>query len=167
IISNQNYLKKVTERLNCLPLNIVEYNLARKDVKVESGNLSAAFERMISEPKSKQKHTQDIHKFVVLNHMLSSAIAAIAANLPDKNSISLPAQLKLARHAQIVLREISKKLGVATDVPAEGVVVETQNNLSDSSLDNSQADVLFLEDQLRFILKINLDIAKITDEILK
>ncbi|MGI4899448.1 MAG: FUSC family membrane protein [Janthinobacterium lividum] len=167
IISNQNYLKTVTERLNGLPLNMVEYKLARKDVYVESGNLSAAFERMISEPKSKQKHTQDIHKFVVLNHMLSSAIAAIAANLPDKNSISLPAQLKLARHAQIVLREISKKLGVATDVPAEGVVVETQNNLSDSSLDNSQADVLFLEDQLRFILKINLDIAKITDEILK
>ncbi|MGI4021167.1 MAG: FUSC family membrane protein, partial [Janthinobacterium lividum] len=45
IISNQNYLKTVTERLNGLPLNMVEYKLARKDVYVESGNLSAAFER--------------------------------------------------------------------------------------------------------------------------
>lgn len=166
IISNQNYLKTVTERLNGAPLNRIEYKLARKDVYVESGNLSAAFERMISEPKSKQKHTKDIHKFLVLNHMLSSAIAAIAANLPDKNSISLPDQLKIARHAEIILQGISKKLGVVTAVPAESIVAENQNNNLNPDLDNHQADVLFLEDQLRFILKISLDIAKITDEIL-
>ncbi|RYE20842.1 MAG: hypothetical protein EOP42_26800, partial [Sphingobacteriaceae bacterium] len=137
ILSNQNYLKTVTERLNGLPLNMVEYKLARKDVYVESGNLSAAFERMISEPKSKQKHTQDIHKFVVLNHMLSSAIAAIAANLPDKNSISLPVQLKLARHAEIILKETSKKLNILTAVSTGETGVETPNNQQNLNVNNT------------------------------
>ncbi len=166
IISNQNYLKTVTERLNGLPLNMVEYKLARKDVYVESGNLSAAFERMISEPKSKQKHAQDIHKFLVLNHMLSSAIAAIAANLPDKNSFCLPAQFKIARHAQLILKETNKKLGIVTESSTEAANTEIKNTISKNMADNNQADVLFLEDQLRFILKISLDIAKVTDTVL-
>ncbi len=166
ILSNQNYLKTIIKRLNGEVIDNVEYKLARKEVYVESGNLSAAFERMISEPKSKQKHTQDIHKFVVLNHMLSSAIAAIAANLPDKNSISLSAQLKIAHRAQLILKDTNKKLSAITDSFSVKLASEVQNNNSDLVLDNGQADVLFLEDQLQFILKICSDIAKTTDTIL-
>ncbi len=165
IVSNQNYLKTIVERLSGKVIDTVEYKLVRKDVYVESGNLSAAFERMVSEPKSKQKHAQDIHKFVVLNHMLSSAIAAIAANLPDKNSISLSAQLKIAHHAQLVLKKTVKKLGPITGEIAEKVT-SAENNSTEKPADDQQADFLFLEDQLRFILKISIDIAKTTDTIL-
>ncbi|MGI4749760.1 MAG: FUSC family membrane protein [Janthinobacterium lividum] len=165
IVSNQNYLKTIMERLNGSVVDTVEYKLARKDVYVESGNLSAAFERMISEPKSKQKHTQDIHKFVVLNHMLSSAIAAIAANLPDKNSISLPAQLKIAHHAQLILKESVKKLGPLTEDIVEKLT-SAETNPAGNFTNEEHADVLFLEDQLRFILKISTDIDKTTDVIL-
>ncbi len=164
IVSNQNYLKIIMEKLNGKALNTVEYKLARKDVYVESGNLSAAFERMISEPKSKQKNRQEIHRFIVLNHMLSSAIAAIAANLPDKNSISLPAQLKIASHAQLILKESVKKLGPLTEDIIEKLPAAEKN--PDKILVDEHADVLFLEDQLRFILKISTDIAKATDLIL-
>ena len=164
IVSNQNYLKIITERLKGKELNTVEYKLARKDVYVESGNLSAAFERMISEPKSKQKHRQEIHRFIVLNHMLSSAIAAIAANLPDKNSISLPAQFKMANHAQLVLKESVKKLGPLTEEIAQKLPI-TESYSTENQFDE-HADVLFLEDQLRFILKISTDISKATDLIL-
>lgn len=165
IVSNQNYLKTIVERLSGKVVDNVEYKLVRKDVYVESGNLSAAFERMVSEPKSKQKHAQDIHKFVVLNHMLSSAIAAIAANLPDKNSISLPAQLKIAHRAQLILKETVKKLGPITEEIAEKAT-SAENNLTEKLADEQQSDFLFLEDQLRFILKISIDIAKTTDTIL-
>ncbi|MVN22481.1 hypothetical protein GO621_13155 [Mucilaginibacter sp. HMF7410] len=166
LISNQAYLKTITERLCGAPFNAVEYKLARKDVYVESGNLSATFERMISEPKSKQKHIKDLHKFVVLNHMLSSAIAAIAANLPDKNSNNLQVSLKMARHAQIILRETVKKLGPLTETDAKIFSSETEANPVENSSDNEQADGSFLEDQLRFILKICVDIGKVTDVIL-
>lgn len=165
IVSNQNYLKTIVERLSGKLVDTVEYKLVRKDVYVESGNLSAAFERMISEPKSKQKHAQDIHKFVVLNHMLSSAIAAIAANLPDKNSISLPTQLKIAHRAQLILKETVKKLGSITEEIAEKET-SAETNLTEKLAGKQQSDLLFLEDQLRFILKISTDIAKTTDMIL-
>ncbi len=165
IVSNQNYLKTIVERLSGKVVDTVEYKLVRKDVYVESGNLSAAFERMISEPKSKQKHAQDIHKFVVLNHMLSSAIAAIAANLPDKNSISLPAQLKIAHRAQLILKETVKKLGPIIEEIAEKAT-SAETNLTEKLAGEQQSDLLFLEDQLRFILKISTDIAKTTDTIL-
>jgi YccS/YhfK family integral membrane protein len=166
LISNQNYLKTVTKRLSGEPLDTVEYKLARKEVYVQSGNLSAAFERMISEPKSKQKNVKDIHRFVVLNHMLSSAIAAIAANLPDKNSINLPAQLKIANEAQQVLIEASRKLGIETENQAEIISAETGNNESETASESNPSEVLFLEDQLRFILKICSDIAKTTGAVL-
>lgn len=164
LISNQKFLKTVTEHLGGKELVTVEYKLARKDVYVESGNLSAAFERMISEPKSKQKHTKEIHKFVVLNNMLSSAISAIAANFTDKNSTFLPAQIKIARHAQIVLKETSKKLTPATANDLE--IVTVTENKQEPTPETQHFDVLFLDDQLRFILKICTDISKITDTIL-
>ncbi|WP_419800394.1 FUSC family membrane protein [Mucilaginibacter sp.] len=165
IAGNQNYLKIIVERLEGKTMNMVEYKLARKDVYVESGNLSASFERMISEPKSRQKHRQEIHRFIVLNHMLSSAIAAIAANLPDKNSISLLAQLKTASHAQLVLKESIKKLGPSTAAIADKT--PSAETVADQFMaDEKQVDVVFLEDQLRFILKISKDIAKTTDLIL-
>ncbi len=165
LLSNQKYLKSIAERLSGKPLNIVEYKLARKDVYVESGNLSAAFERMISEPKSKQKHAKDIHKFVVLNHTLSSSIAAIAANLPDKNSISLPSLLKKARSAQLILLETAKKLGTTTENGVEPRAAEIET-VADGVAVSTKEDMMFLEDQLRFILKISSDIAKVTDSIL-
>src|SRR5690606_29404130 len=58
---------------------ITEYKLARKETYVSTGNLMAAFQRMLSEPKSKQKHSSRLYHFVVLNHTLTSRIAALAA----------------------------------------------------------------------------------------
>lgn len=165
LISNRNYLKTITQRLCGAPLNLVEYKLIRKDVYVESGNLSATFERMLSEPKNKQKHIKDVHKFVVLNHMLSSAIAAIATNLPDKNSMVSDTQLKIAHHAQIVLKETAKKLGPLNEIDLEKISAD--ETLPDQhKKQNLQSDFFFVEDQLRFILKICQDMARVTDTIL-
>ncbi|MEX8546976.1 MAG: FUSC family membrane protein, partial [Mucilaginibacter sp.] len=167
LISNLNYLKTVANGFNGSPLNLVEYKLARKEVYVQSGNLAAAFERMISEPKSKQKHAKDLHKFVVFNHILSSAIAAIAANLPDKNSITLPAQFKAVCHAQTILQETVKKLEPATNASsAETIAAKVENPNQKPDYDSAQIDIAFLDDQLRFISKISLDIAKVTNVIL-
>ncbi len=166
LISNLNYLKTVAGRLNGLPLNMVEYKLARKEVYVQSGNLAAAFERMVSEPKSKQKHAKDLHKFVVFNHILSSAIAAVAANLPDKNSIYLPAQFKAARHAQTILQETAKRLDLTNASSAEMISSKAEHPNKEPEFDPAEVDIAFLDDQLRFISKISLDIAKVTDVIL-
>lgn len=55
-----------------------ELKVARRNVLVSLANLSDAFTRMLSEPKRFQKGIEDIHRFVVLNHTLTSHIATLS-----------------------------------------------------------------------------------------
>jgi len=140
----------------------IDYKLARKEVYVKSANLSAAFERMTSEPKSKQKKVKDIHKFVVLNHILSSYIATIASSLLLKAPMADESEnLKLVKRSLAVLNDSSEKLG--------GTVVQTGNIkqvVGATSAKANQQDEVLLKEQLGFINKISVDIARVTGNIL-
>ena len=61
------------------PVTNTKYKLSRKNAFVALANLSDAFNRMMSEPKSKQKNIKELHQFVVLNHTLTSHIATLAS----------------------------------------------------------------------------------------
>lgn len=56
----------------------VTQQVARKNALVALANLSDAFNRMSSEPKTQQKGVESLHHFVVLNHKLTSYIAALS-----------------------------------------------------------------------------------------
>jgi uncharacterized membrane protein (TIGR01666 family) len=60
------------------PVSATQYKLSRKNAFVSLGNLSDAFNRMLSEPKSKQKNIRDMHQLVVSSHMLTSHIATLS-----------------------------------------------------------------------------------------
>lgn len=53
------------------------YKLARKHAFIEVGNLMASFQRLIQEPKSKQKNKAELYELAVLNQTLVSATASI------------------------------------------------------------------------------------------
>jgi uncharacterized membrane protein YccC len=55
-----------------------QQRVARKNALVALANLSDAFNRMLSEPKSQQTGIETLHRFVVLHHMLTSYIATLA-----------------------------------------------------------------------------------------
>ena len=112
IYANANYLVKIAETITGKPVSITDYKLARKDIYVKSANLSAAFERMTSEPKSKQRKIKEIHKFVVLNHILSSYLANLASGISEKNlHKTQPENVKLLRKSINILNDSNKKLG--------------------------------------------------------
>jgi uncharacterized membrane protein (TIGR01666 family) len=162
--ANMNYLLKIADSIAGRNVDTIEYKLARKDVFVKSGNLSAAFERMTSEPKSKQKNIKEIHKFVVLNHILSSYIATIAAELMGKTIQNCkPDVTKSIKKSLAVLNDINNKLGSAKiDLnPDKANRVEVTNILPDLVPDNN-----LLSDQLGFINKITADIARVTENVL-
>src|SRR3569833_2869454 len=159
INANTCYLNKISESILGREVTSMEYKLARKDVYVKSANLSAAFERMTSEPKSKQRKVKDVHKFVVLNHILSSYIATIASSVTSR-TIHRSAQenLKLIKKTIAVLNDISKKLG--------GNLVEpgSSKSLNPEAMQAAvSSDDLLLKEQLGFINKISYDIARVTD----
>jgi len=162
--ANIKYLQKLIESMAGKTILVPEYRLARKEVYVSAANLSAAFHRMISEPKSKQKHRKEIYKFMVLNHKLSSYIATIAATMLAKDR-ALPELVRLRplRRALLILNDSLKKLDpdyiepVPENLPA--VIVTSGKSEADE-------EALLLQEQLVFIRNVSQDIAKVLDTIL-
>ena len=162
VYANLNYLVKVAKGISGKEVGIIEYKLARKEVFVKSANLSAAFERMTSEPKRRQRKVKDVHKFVVLNHILSSYIATIAPPVSGKKKYDNQAEeLKLIKKSIAVLNDSSEKLGgkvidFKTGKPAPAGLPAPPS---------MQHDDVLLKEQLGFINKISVDIAKVTESI--
>lgn len=159
--ANVNYLVKIAESITGKTVTVTDYKLARKDIYVKSANLSAAFERMTSEPKSKQKKIREIHKFVVLTHILSSYLANLASSVSEKNlHKTQPDNVRLIRKSINVLNDTNRKLGGrCVDFVTEKTAVLEEKR-------TPTANEVLLTEQLGFINKISYDIAKVTDNIL-
>ncbi|HEY5407016.1 MAG TPA: FUSC family membrane protein [Ginsengibacter sp.] len=88
--ANINYMYTLADFVSGEKKSVLNYKLIRKEIFVSTANLSGAFNRMLSEPKSKQRRGNEIYEFVVLNNVLSSNMAGliddIAANknVPDQ-----------------------------------------------------------------------------------
>jgi len=154
IRANAAYLQKIVEALSGQEISLLEYKLARKNVYLSSANLSAAFQRMLSEPKSKQRGEKDIHQFVVLNHILFSNIATVATTLLARTPRPYPSELDhLARKALDSLSASSVKFGgelLPLPPPAPPQPASTATS----------SDDLLMKEQLQFINKVSVDIDK-------
>lgn len=161
VYANLNYLVKTAASIAGIEVGTIEYKLARKEVFVKSANLSAAFERMTSEPKRRQKKVKDVHKFVVLNHILSSYIATIATAVSGKkNHDNRADDLKLIKKSIAVLNDCSEKLG------GKAIDFKTGKPAPANLPASTRQDDILLKEQLGFINKISMDIAKVTEDIL-
>ena len=77
IQANRNYLKEISLLYNKKGEAATSYKLARKNAFIKIGNLMASFQRMLQEPKSKQKQSKMVYKLVELNHSLLSSAASL------------------------------------------------------------------------------------------
>ena len=75
--SNRNYFKAVANAF-VQAVDPTQFKIARKNAFVALANLSDNFQRMLSEPKSRQLHIQEYHQFVAATHMLTSYIASLS-----------------------------------------------------------------------------------------
>jgi len=156
--ANKNYLQQLAAYFSGNIHSQLEYKLARKELYVSTANLSAAFQRMLSEPKSKQRNSQEIYEFVVLNHVLSSNIASLTASLVNKEQgIYAKEALLPVRKSITILQESLLKLD--KELPITEMV--TSINLPDIEIKIDKQ----LTDQLNFIYKVSGDIGKITKKI--
>lgn len=155
--ANIQYLQKLKDMYLGKIISTLDYKLIRKDLFVSTANLSAALHRMQSEPKSTQKHKNEIYEFVVLNHVLSSNVASITASVFDKG-------------AQPVSKENINKLKSSISRLEESLVLLEPITLPDGDdgvtenqvfLENKNGDTQ-LNEQLNFIFKVSDDIGKLT-----
>ncbi len=107
--ANADYLQKVIVRNSSNPLSQSQYRLARKALYVNTAHLTTAFQRMLSEPKSKQTQADLLYRFVVLNHQFSSYLATLSYQLQTQEQLS-EEQVKQLRAIWFTLHETYEKL---------------------------------------------------------
>ena len=158
LIANYHYLHKVAEAFSGKPFDLTAYKLVRKEVYVSSANLGSAFQRMLSEPKSKQQNSKDIHKFVVFNHMVSSYTATLITNIQQKGTGISEHHIKLIRRSLYTLFEVIRKMEGPEFKELE---LRTPDIKSDAY---RSADENLLSEQLELVHKLILDIQKLNQD---
>ncbi len=154
--SNLNYLEHIILRQSTLPVALTDYKLARKAVYVHTANLAAAFQRMLNEPKNKQRQIKEVHKFVVLNHILSSYLANLSADFSGGATIDAE-QMKLIRKSRFYLKEAIEKV-------SEAEQPKGKRNKLHILLSEAEADPQ-ITGQLELITKISADLCKISGKL--
>ncbi|PVW15375.1 hypothetical protein DDV96_07310 [Marixanthomonas spongiae] len=83
VTANREFLSEITayyEEKGKLPTS---FKLSRKKAFLEMSNLSASFQRMTQDPKSKQKNLEKIYELVVLNHTFLSSLASLSTYIQN------------------------------------------------------------------------------------
>ncbi|MEO8416283.1 MAG: FUSC family membrane protein [Ginsengibacter sp.] len=154
--ANINYLLKIADFLCGKPNSILAYKLVRKEVFLSTANLSAAFNRMLSEPKSKQRNSQEIYQFVVLNNVLSSNIASIFSGITGKeNEHDRKAALSYVKRSKNNLEETLLKLD--SNQVSTNQEIKVHEFTKVERKENNQ-----LTEQLGFVYKLTRKINRIT-----
>ncbi|RZL46314.1 MAG: FUSC family protein, partial [Pedobacter sp.] len=161
--ANMKYFEEVTLLYVEENHNTTNYKVARKQVYVSTSNLASLFQRMFSEPKSKQHHIKELHQFTVLNHLLSSYIATLSLYKKEHAFVYLNfEELKpVSTNTIYLLEQSANNLSVQND-DISNVPLIRRKNLNDLSLDNEN---MIIAEQFDSIQKVAYDIFKLTEKL--
>ncbi|WP_316788400.1 FUSC family protein [Pedobacter frigoris] len=161
--ANMNYFEQVTFLYVEPVTDFTNYKVARKEVYVTTANLASLFQRMFSEPKSKQILMTELHQFTALNHLLSSYIATLSLyNKEHEFVFSNFDELKPIVQNTIYLMNLSGDMlknntGLISNVPL------IRRNMNDTS--SNQSDEIIIGEQFDLIQKVAYDIYKLSEKI--
>lgn len=86
VASNRTYLKEISKLYNQKGEAPVSYRLARKAAFIDIGNLMASYQRMIQEPKRRQKNLSEAYQLAVSNHTLLSSLASLGTYIQSHDT---------------------------------------------------------------------------------
>lgn len=162
--ANLAYYHQVSQMYFGVKYDRIPYKIIRKEVFVRSANLASGFQRMYSEPKHKQLSINEVHKFSVMNHLLSSYVATLALyasehfeELPEFNELKV-----IAQQTETMLKEAIKILEKSEFVVNENIQIlklKAHQELDEESN-------IVIPDQFMNIQKAAFDICKISERIL-
>ncbi|QNL48446.1 FUSC family protein [Olivibacter sp. SDN3] len=164
LIANYNYLVKALEYMAGITITQTEYKLVRKDVYVCMANMTSTFQRMITEPKSKQKNANDLNKFLIYNHILSSysvALVNVVINADEESIIH--EHIKLLKSVLLQLARTIKQFKPSeTDDPFIEIDVLAKLTINENEITNEETKLI--TEQVLFIKKITQDLNKVCEK---
>jgi uncharacterized membrane protein (TIGR01666 family) len=128
IEANRDYLNEISILYNQKGNVPTSYRLARKNAFIEIGNLMSSYQRMLQEPKSKQKQLQQVYKLAVLNHTLLSSLASLGTYIQSH----LTTQASEAFN--VVVKTVARNLENAIMLLTMDAQAETENKSGSEEL---------------------------------
>ncbi len=126
IKANRIYLEDIISFYNKKGSISSQYKVSRKKAFLAMSDLSAAFQRMTQEPKSKQKNLDKIYEIAVLNHTFLSSLASLSTFI--LNNPTTPA----SKNFNKVSTRITENLLEAERILNREITLETPNENSPS-----------------------------------
>lgn len=94
--ANKGFLHKITQYYQQKGNIPTSYNIARKQAFLETSNLSSSFQRMVQEPRSKQREPDKIYELVALNHAFLSSLASLSTYIQHHETTAASEQFGIA-----------------------------------------------------------------------
>jgi len=159
--ANIRFASLLLDGLSGHTIPLIDYKLARKEVYVASANLSAAFQRMTSEPQRQQRNATLIYEFVVLNHILQANMATLIAGVLTERNEGLPhpnaqlGEVRLMNRTLTALRRAQQRL--------TGTVLPNPPRLPGETDSEPSPEIdISLREQIGFVQQVSQDIEKLT-----
>ncbi|AXG74975.1 FUSC family protein [Flavobacterium arcticum] len=129
IEANRNYLEQISKLYNKKGSVPTSYRLARKSAFIEVGNLTASYQRMTQEPKSKQKQQPQVYKLAVLNHTLLSSLASLGTYIQSHHTTKASDAFNVV--VQAVARNLNYTIALLNmDIQAEEIQLAQKEELA-------------------------------------
>lgn len=160
--ANQDYFEQVSKFYFEDEPSLTAYKVSRKKIYVETANLASLFQRMLSEPKSKQIYIKELHQFTSMNHQLSSFIATLSLYYKD-HSYSIQKQggaLKVISDNTLYLFSLARERLETNKAQNENVPLVRRTN--DEQYTMMEISIL---EQFDLIQKVVYDIFKLSEKI--
>lgn len=163
IEANTKYFEQVTLLYFEENPNLTNYKVARKGVYVSTSNLASLFQRMFSEPKSKQLYIQELHQFTVLNHLLSSYTATLSLYNKEHDFVYLNFEelRPMADNTVYLLNHAASNLKLNKDEPSNVPLIRRKH---EGELPH-ESQTMIIEEQFDLIQKVAYDIFKLSEKI--
>lgn len=162
LIANYEYLAQALQIISGDHPSTESYKLLRKNVYVATANMGSSFQRMMAEPKSKQRNAADANKFVVFNHILSSYSVTLLNTVKETDQTTITEEhIKIIRKTLSALAQSIRLLEEGDEYhPAEIEV-----NLTPASANAARVsdDTNLISEQLVFLHRIASDLQKVCE----
>lgn len=156
LVANYKYLAQAILMLSDRKISATEYKLARKEVYIASANMGSTFQRLLTEPKWRQKHTKEVNRFVILNHIFSSYTATVLTQMFNTEN-----QYFTKEHVRLVLKSLSNlEQAIRALNLHESQQIEFIKSFDKQFTDTSNEDTIIITEQLQFLAKISGDLQK-------
>lgn len=164
LIANYNYIAQAVQILAGHNLPRTLYKLARKEVYIASANMGSTFQRMLTEPKWRQKYTKEINRFVILNHIFSSYSANLLTQVNQADIETFNREhAKLLKRILAELEKAILLLPVQEQLTQDFHISEQFPALKDTTA--NEEDSVLITEQLQFLSKISGDLHRVTQEL--